>query len=297
MHASRRTLLFFILTLILVFARHQPGSAQPGKPIIYLPLVLVAGSGPGATPTFTLTPTRATTPTASSTSTSTPTASVTSTATATATTTATTAATPTGTGNNSCFAVNGTYPIGIDASMIGENGFIDPEWFYDQEPYQGKTGRRLIMRENSIPGNFIFVHWKADDATDASTIALVSALTAPGTLHQGFSEAAWPDMSQLVKPDDYPSFPGQFSPGDWIAGSSAYSNDSTVQTALNNLIVNRTLLRLPLYDEILGSGDNAFAHTQRLALFILTEYGYNPKYGYYLDMVYIDKSSLVSCIP
>lgn len=275
MRIAQHILLAFMLMLILIVAR-QPSQAAGPNTSTYLPLIIAQKASTGATSTSTATATDTSIP------------NTTSTATATLTSTATSTRPP------SCFETAGTYPIGVDANLLDENGFINPDMVYQQAPYQGKFMKRITLRETNTPGNFIWLRWRADPSSNSSS-TLIAALTAPGTLSQGFDEAPWPHTTNLTEPSGYPDIPKQLSPGDWMYTSSGLSN--TLAETLNILITNQTLLRLPLYDEATGDNSSAVAHVLRPAIFILTSYGYSSQEGWYIDLVYIGDSALVGCNP
>jgi hypothetical protein len=282
MPLSRRLLVPALAALILVgavLAVRAPisrSAAQAGTPpIAFLPLI--ARDGPSATPSVTATSTATATPTR------------------TPTTIPTSSATPSTTATR-VPACNSVYPIGILASLINDNGFVPPTdpaempyyGIYSDGTYTNKTQRRLIL--HTVAGDFRFLEWQY-----ASTITTFSAaLTGTGTLYQGFDEVVpWPDPNTPA-PAGYPLYPHQLTTGDWVSGQAGSVDSAGVRAALNDHIIHRTVMALPIYDNIAGSGVNTSMHFARLGTFLLRGYatgGAEP----YLDLVYLGSGAQFNC--
>jgi hypothetical protein len=120
-----------------------------------------------------------------------------------------------------------------------------------------------------------------------------AALTGTGTLYQGFDEVVpWPD-STLYGPPGYPLAPRQLTPGDWMQDMHGVVYDSRVLAALDNHIIHRTVLALPIYDRLIGNGADAYVHFMRMGSFLLR--GYSVGSQTFLDLVYLGSTTLLNC--
>ncbi|HEX5692379.1 MAG TPA: hypothetical protein VFX76_20325 [Roseiflexaceae bacterium] len=293
----RRAAFAFVMLIMLSalgMRGPNPRAAEVGATPLYLPVI--RRDGPTATPTATTS--------ATATSTATATATATSTATPTATTSATATATPTEQPTVGCFPHSGTYPIALHESLLDANGFVPPTEpnelpyyvSYSDEIYQNKTQRRIYLVDGTnISAGFTFLRWRADPLS-GNTSAFTSAMSGTGTLSQGFDEAPWPagDVG-IPKPDSYPWFPHQFNTGDWTYGTSGVTLGAAVRAALDQHIVDRTLMTLPLYDASVGVGANTSVHVAKPGAFLLRGYGTASGGRLYFDLVYIDEPALGSC--
>jgi hypothetical protein len=286
-------LLAVLLPATLAWGHSLPGTADSASPPVHLPIVL--HSGPTATPSATATAT--TTPTASSTVTATPTETATPTITATAT--STTTATPTET-VGACFPTSHSYPITVRDSMLGSDGFVNPDGYYTDETYQNKTWKRISLHDaiHNPSGGFAWLRWSADagDKKGGSNAAAIAAMmTSPGNIASGFDEAPWPSSNSLnlPKPDGYPLQPGQLSPGDWAYVNTGVANTTKLGQALDNHIAERTRMTLPIFDAQVGSGNTQTYHISRPGTFLLL--GYSLTNPMYLDLVYIGTPALAPC--
>jgi hypothetical protein len=290
----RRTflaLLAVVVPVALAWGRPLSGAADSEALPVHLPIVL--HSGPTATPSATATTTAI--PTIISTATTTPTETATPTITATATATAT----PTETAGV-CFPTSHTYPIAIRDSMLGSDGFVNPDGYYSDEAYQNKTWKRLYLHDpaNNPSGSFAWLRWSADvgnpysGGTSAATTAM---MTSPGNIADGFDEAPWPASNSLnlPKPFGYPLQPHQLSPGDWAYPNLGVTNASALRAQLDYHMANRTLLTLPIFDASTGSGSGMTYHISRPGTFLLI--GYSLTNPMYLDLVYIGTPALEPC--
>jgi hypothetical protein len=138
---------------------------------------------------------------------------------------------------------------------------------------------------------------------DNSATALAAGLTGAGSLSAGFREDDWPmdngvSAVPLQQPTGYPLVPGKLSAGDWVSGAPGLMNKSQVVDALDFHIRVRTILTLPIYDYVTGTGSNVEYHVLDLGRFYIRGHGFvNPnsaesaqyggKSGWYIDLVYL----------
>jgi hypothetical protein len=284
-------LLALILLGVLAWEPSAPRAAGADATPVFLPQVMREGLPPTSTATATITPSVTQTATASATPSATPTATATATVTPTETPTAT--ATPTET-PASCFPTSGTYPIAVRDTLLNADGFINPDGYYSDETYQNKTWKRVYLHDSATNpnGGFSWLRWKSS-TTNGDIVALTASLTGTGNLGEGFDEAPWPLNAILPKPDGYPLYPGQLNPGDWVYGNSGVSNSSSIRSALDYHIINKTLMVLPIQDMHNGSGSNISHHIVRPGAFLLRSYNLNGTA--YLDLVYIEEPATVPC--
>jgi len=257
-----------VLGVLIAFGTPASNSAADtsATPFAYLPLVANAGT------TVSTTPTRM--PTTIPTTTNTPTMQT--------------------------LPCNSVYPIAIKASLLDANGFVPPTdpgdlayyGLYSDGTYSNKTERRLYLYDGGAPAlDFLFLAWRTGDAT---IISFSVALTGTGTLYQGFDEVVpWPDTSSTA-PEGYPLAPHQLTVGDWITVFVSEGADQRVFDALNNHIIQRTVLSLPIYDKIVANGAAESVHFVRLGTFLLRGY-YLPSTKPHLDLVYLGDAAALNC--
>jgi hypothetical protein len=271
--ARRRGWLRVSALLLLILLLAEPTlalrGAAPGDlaPVAYLPLLTNehSSSQPAATPT----------------------------ATSTATPTATNTATPTTTASTApCSYV---YPIGVDASLLDANGFLPPAdpgqstYYvrYSDGYYTNKTQRRLY---NIFPTDFVFLAWQG--STNAITFS--ASLSGTGTLDQGFDEVVpWPDPNSL-SPGGYPLLPHQLNPGDWLSATSGGINGTLMFAALEQHVVRRSVLALPIYDQLVTSGTTISVHMAHMGAFLLNGF-YQGGSKSYLDLAYLGPAESSFC--
>jgi hypothetical protein len=264
-------LLALLLPAALAWGQPAPNPAASDAAPVYLPLIRREGPTPTATATATLTPS--------------------ATPSATATPTETAAA---------CFPLSDTYPIAIRDSLLGSNGFVNPDGSYSDEIYQNKTRKRIYLYDpiNNPSGGFAWLRWAAnagDPERGSNTVAMTAMMTGTGNIAGGFDEAPWPASNglNLPKPNGYPLQPGRLSPGDWTYPNTGVANSSSLRQALDIHIADRTLMTLPIYDVNGGSGSTSSYHIARPGAFLLLGYSLNGLS--YLDLAYIAEPALVPC--
>jgi hypothetical protein len=300
--ATYRRVVLMLLALLLLAAvawsQPTPGATGSDTLPVYLPVVRRDGPSLSPTVTRTATPSGTPTPTASATpgASTTPTATITATATATATPTeqptATATATPTEMPGR-CFPTAGTYPIAIRDTLLNATGFINPDGYYSDETYQNKTWKRISIQDWTNPsGGFNWLQWESSIPGGNSAV-LTASLTGTGNLGEGFDEAPWPTFSNIPKPWGYPHSPHQLNSGDWVYTNSAVFNTSSIKSALDYHIANRTVMALPIQDTLFGSGSNTIHHIAQGGAFLLI--GYSLSGPAFLDLVYISEPALVPC--
>ena len=246
---------------------------------MFLPQIMREGLPPTSTATAT------NTPSVTQTATATATASVTPSATSTATATATPTETPV-----ACFPTSGTYPIAVRDTLLNADGFVNPDGYYSDETYQNKSWKRVSLRDWSNPnGGFDWQRWRAAFAS-INIISFTASLTGTGNLGEAFDESPWPANSSLPKPSGYPQLPHQLNAGDWTYFYPGVSNSSSVRTALDNHIVNRTVMILPIYDAYSLVGNDTIYHISRGGAFLLLDYNLSSMSNQtYLTLVYIGR--------
>ncbi|MBA3944667.1 MAG: hypothetical protein H0X37_08920 [Herpetosiphonaceae bacterium] len=110
--------------------------------------------------------------------------------------------------------------------------------------------------------------------------SLAAAWTYPGTIQQGFLEAASQDAS---KPNIQPI--GRLQRGDWISGDPGVK--AALQAQLDTLRTNQTDVMLPFYDVNNGSnGSNAAYHTVNVGHFIIRNFSLTSG-SKYIDLKYV----------
>ena len=194
-----------------------------------------------------------------------------------------------------CFPTSGTYPIAIRDSLLNADGFVDPSGTYSDEIYQNKTWKRVYLHDSvtNPSGGFGWLRWRADP-TSTNIISYTASLTGTGNLGEGFDEVVpWPANSSLPKPAGYPYLPGKLNAGDWAYGNSSVINSSSIRSALDYHIVNKTLMVLPIYDAVQGGGTSSSYHIARSGAFLLRGYSLNGLA--YLDLVYIEEPATIPC--
>jgi hypothetical protein len=216
----------------------------------------------------------------------------------------TTTPTPTPTPPGLCFNPVGTYPIGIFSHVLDEDGFINPQALYSDNTYKNREMRRLFLKDNTNPqGGFSWLRWQADP-TSGMPPHYTASFSGTGNLDQGFDEAPWPALPAWPEPPGYPFWPHQLSPGDWIYGIGGFSSSGDLRSAIDELIINHTLMILPIVDADSGwSSGNHSHHTIRPGAFLLWGFGFQNERdaegqkGWYLDLVSIGEPAMLPCNP
>lgn len=207
----------------------------------------------------------------------------------------------------------GVYPLGIPITLRPPNGSIpghtiflpngtqlsttDSRWGAWGSAMQGMTVRFPISNGSDfLSGVHIsWLNWGGQTQTvDGVTYTelsgykgasqLAASWTYPGTLANGFLEAASKDAS---KPNTKPM--QRLQRGDWIAGDPGVK--ASVKDELAVLQTNKTDLMLPFYDVNNGSnGSNAAYHAVNMGHFIIKNFALtgNPKY---IDLQYLGNAS------
>jgi len=285
----RPAVVSILIALILLGSLHdwrtpalRGAPAAEATPLAYLPLI--ARDGPTATTTAV--PTTTPTPTSTPTATATPTASAT--------------ATPTETPQQACSAV---YPIAIGASLLDQNGFVPPTnpdelpyyLIYNDATYTNKTQRRVYRTGDLGLTGYGILNWTGIPS-DGSVASFAAAITGTGTLAQGFSEVVpWPDPNS-TEPPVYPLLPGQLSAGDWIYESSGITGSNDIRAALQYHIDHKTVMSLPIVDNVVGTGNNPYAHHIWLGNFLLRGFSLGSSPDYF-DLVYLGQTTYAPLCP
>jgi Flp pilus assembly protein TadG len=183
--------------------------------------------------------------------------------------------------------VSGLYPIAIRDTYLGTSGFVNSEGPYSDSYYRNKTTKTIQIHNptNNPSGGFLWLRWAAaagDGQRGGTAGATEAMLTGPGNIAGGFNEAGWPSSNSLnlPKPNGYPIDPGQLTPGDWVYSNTGVSNSSGIRAQLDWHKTNKTVMILPIYDAIAGSGSGATYHVSRLGTFLLLDYSLNGQ-GYF----------------
>lgn len=178
----------------------------------------------------------------------------------------------------------GYYPLGVRTTvggqpMFDEYGFADYDGFYEDETYAQLRYQRLYLRTNDHPnGEFSLLRWR-NDIPAGNAGALAEMLTGDGTYSRGYAEAPWPDIIQgsdgPTRPDSYPFEPNAINAGDWVYGNLFGSNpfNAQVQSQLETLKRNRTLMTLPMYRFDNGSLTDPAYYIERFGAFLMVNYG------------------------
>ncbi|EFO79372.1 von Willebrand factor type A [Oscillochloris trichoides DG-6] len=192
-----------------------------------------------------------------------------------------------------CQVNSGVYPIAVDNAYIGNGvfnniGVTNPSTEY-KVLSNGMVQRRVYVRDgDDSPGQFGWLRWKEDKGelgqAAGSAGELAQSLTGDGNLDWGFDEAPWP--SNETAPSDYPNNPHSINIGDWAWGNSGWSNSNAVTSAIDQHIANSTIMILPIYDRMVGSGNNASVRIVNFGSFIIVASG-RDKNRPYFDMIYL----------
>jgi hypothetical protein len=215
-----------------------------------------------------------------------------------------------------CALGDGVYPIAVDQAMLDSeqgqmrrpnppdadnDGVIDDHW---RMLPSGYSARRLYVHsaQDSQPGSFGFLRWKADKGqtgrSSSSAQELEASLSGVGNLAWGFDEA--PERGapngQLNAPDsDYPSRPGELNEGDWVYGTRGWKQGGQ-ESAIAEHIAAGSILILPIYNDSTGPGadkndDNAVRFKiVEFGRFTILEQGQEQGRKYF-DLVYMGKAA------
>jgi len=193
----------------------------------------------------------------------------------------------------------GVYPVGIPRNLLKSyhtiyrsNGAELSTSSLDWGQWDKMVGMQIRLPvenwEASNPGTHI--SWFDWSAGASSASELDAAMTFPGTLQNGFTEAASPDSS---KPNTAPL--GKLGPGDWVEGKTG-----TVASISDELAALMQIpgvspaqardLILPMYTEATGNGSSIKFYVQGMGRFRVTGYELtgNPKY---LQFQYLGEAS------
>jgi hypothetical protein len=191
-----------------------------------------------------------------------------------------------------CFPRSGTYPIAIRDTLLNATGFVYPDGYYSDETYQNKTWKIITLHDASSnpSGGFDWLRWRAEST---NSITFTASLSGTGTLGAGFDEAPWPPSSFFTPPAGYPLLPHQLNGGDWVYGYTGVVNTTSIRAALDEHIVNKTLMILPIQDGAAGIGTTSSLHIAHAGAFLLLEY--NLSGTPMLALVYISEPALAAC--
>jgi hypothetical protein len=193
----------------------------------------------------------------------------------------------------------GVYPIAIKSSYLDGDKFRDPgdrdfdgikdnNWrVLPSGPYAGRTAMRLDVQAGDTPGGFTWLRWMegqgATGANSNSARELEASLTIPGNLPAGFEEAPWPTPAN--EPANYPDRPGQLNVGDWVYGKTGYVNSTDPVMDLHE--AEGTRMVLPIYETVLGTGQDTRYYVNNLGLFVLLDHGKEQGGGKFIELVYL----------
>ncbi|WP_161569182.1 VWA domain-containing protein [Candidatus Oscillochloris fontis] len=196
-----------------------------------------------------------------------------------------------------CQVNSGVYPIGIENAYIGNGVFNDVGVTDRATEYKvlsnGLVQRRVYVRDgDNTPGQFGWLRWPEDKGelgqNAGSAGELAQSIKGDGNLDWGFDEAPWP--SNETVPEGYPTNPHSLNAGDWVWGSSGWSNSNALDTAIQQHIDNSTIMILPIYDRMVGQGDNASVRVVNFGSFIIVGRGRDRNRPYF-DMIYLGPPS------
>jgi hypothetical protein len=202
----------------------------------------------------------------------------------------------------SCPAGEGVYPIGINGDVLDGNRFRDPGDVNPADGVKDKGWRTVTLsgatftamrleQQNGANGNgFAWLRWMSNDN---SAGALEEGLTVPGTLLNGFTEAAWPDNN---RPDDYPNEPGFLNIGDWVHGSTA--SGAGVNGRIEAQRADGVRMVLPIFSAAQGIDGSAQYRIADFGVFMVSGQGNDPATGTpFLDLIFVgrDVNQKVAC--
>lgn len=196
-----------------------------------------------------------------------------------------------------CPAGEGVYPIGINNKLLQGNRFADPGdrnldgvkdngWReITSGNYRGYTAMRIDVQDGPGPGGFSWLRWRDSVPGANGTPTLLTAMTIPGTLAQGFEEATYP-LNPV--PATYPDRPGTLNAGDYVWGTTGYR--SSADGLMDTHISEGTRLVLPIYDSFIGSGSNGRYQVIDFGVFVLLSHGQNkPGNEKFLEFVFLGR--------
>jgi len=193
----------------------------------------------------------------------------------------------------SCPPNAGVYPLAVSNEVITNNVFNktgttgnNPEYFTRSDGY---IQRRVWMKSDTSGGFFSWLRWKevtgANGTRATSSQELVASMTGQGNLAWGFDEAPWP--GGVAQPTGGYKTNHMLSAGDWAWGSPGWQNSVDMRAALDQHTL-KTYMILPIYDQVIGNGENVQVHVQSLGKFMIVNRDMtgNGGKGPYIDMIY-----------
>jgi hypothetical protein len=211
-----------------------------------------------------------------------------------------------------CTPIAGVYPIAVQNSDLGPNGFVRPTgnltdaqvkeiWgkYADELFVTPRDWRRVTLKPNGgESGTFSFVRWK--QAGDGDAGALAQSLSGDGNVENGYQERPdWP-RPDLTPIKNYPLGPNQMTIGDWVYGNAyaGWSNGDAVMNALRDHMQNRTVMVLPIVDKPAGGGSDTAFQIVRLGTFYINSQKQGVSSGGVpsLDLVYLGDANETACL-
>lgn len=148
---------------------------------------------------------------------------------------------------------------------------------------EAENGTIYKINNGSGQADFAWLVWNVGIAGSSSTLA--NSLTPPGNINDysnhgggGGGQPATPFYNWIVRGyvNPYDASDLLLNQGDWILGDTGSVNSEEVRVALRYLIDTQTVIRLPIRDELNGTGNNARLHT--------AEFGFFRLHGYHLAL-------------
>lgn len=122
---------------------------------------------------------------------------------------------------------------------------------------------RVLDGPISVPGNYGWLSWNGSNTTDN----LVASLTPPGNAPQQYFN---PDSPENGWTPDYGDT--GIDVGEWVQGMPGRAKADEVRARLDWHIANKTPMVIPLYDQLAGTGANAYCRVASFAAFELQSY-------------------------
>ncbi|MCP4359802.1 MAG: hypothetical protein GY796_17480, partial [Chloroflexi bacterium] len=161
---------------------------------------------------------------------------------------------------------------------------------------QASEGDIYKVQNGVGSGGFGWLVWNEGVTASANTLA--GSLTWPGNSKDYVTVASGQPIGGYQGPVNPPL--GYVEPGDptdtamnirdWVKVSTGAVNSAAIRSALNSHIDNGRVLRLPVYDQVMGSGANLNFQMQRFALFRLQGYNLSSQNWLLLEFIGWDDS-------
>lgn len=162
--------------------------------------------------------------------------------------------------------------------------------FYNNQPNVPLTDARegyiFKIQNGSGSGNFGWLYWNTGIPASSGTLA--DSLTWPGNSNDytnhgqaGGGQPATPLYNWVVRGyvNPYDATDLAMNIGDWVPGDTGSVNSQAVRTALQANITNNRTLRLPVWNNATGTGNNARYQITRFGIFRLRGYHLSQNSG------------------